>query len=75
MALTRPSYIRALCATGLVMASMIWATPSLAQDQPALPDYVVEEFGTPPAIPTGPLSADVQAAAEVAFVDGMAQNS
>ena len=75
MALTRPSFIRALCATGLVMASMIWATPSLAQDPPALPDYVVEEFGTPPTIPTGPLSADVQAAVEVAFVDGMAKNS
>ena len=33
-----------------------------AQDQPALPDYVIAEFGTPPAIPEGALSAELQTA-------------
>lgn len=40
-----------------------------------LPDYVVEEFGLPPAIPDGPLSDDVQAAVQVAFIDSMASST
>ncbi|ABD55495.1 DUF3179 domain-containing protein [Jannaschia sp. CCS1] len=32
-----------------------------AQDQ-GLPDYIIEEFGTPPAVPDGPLSEDLYAA-------------
>ncbi|WP_247743515.1 DUF3179 domain-containing (seleno)protein [Shimia sp. R10_1] len=44
-----------------------------AQGADALPDHVIAEFGTPPAIPEGPLSEDVQEAVRVAFVDSMAQ--
>ncbi|MEL7461646.1 MAG: DUF3179 domain-containing (seleno)protein [Pseudomonadota bacterium] len=36
-----------------------------------LPDYVIAEFGTPPDIPTGPLSAEVATAVQVAFVEGL----
>lgn len=47
----------------------------LAQAQTAdLPDHVIEQFGTPPAIPTGPLSADVEAAVKTAFADAVTQS-
>ncbi len=36
-----------------------------------LPAYVVEEFGTPPAIPEGPLSDELQAAVETAFIESL----
>ncbi|NRB03719.1 MAG: DUF3179 domain-containing protein [Rhodobacteraceae bacterium] len=44
---------------------------ALAQDSSAIPDYVLEEFGAPPEVPTGPLSAEVQAAVDVTFVDSV----
>lgn len=34
---------------------------------------MIEKFGKPPAVPTGPLSGDVQSAVKAAFVDGMTQ--
>ncbi|WP_422378027.1 DUF3179 domain-containing (seleno)protein [Roseibium sp.] len=40
-----------------------------AEAEKALPDYVIETFGTRPAIPEGPLSEDLQNAIRVAFVD------
>ena len=46
----------------------------LAQEPPALPDFVIEQFGTPPAIPEGPLSETVAAAVEAAFVISMEDN-
>jgi hypothetical protein len=44
-----------------------------AQDAGALPDYVIKQFGSPPNVPVGPLSQPLQAAAKIAFLDGMAQ--
>ena len=44
-----------------------------AQERAALPDYVIEAFGQPPAIPEGPLSDTVQDAVDVAFVDATRQ--
>ncbi|MFK7870957.1 MAG: DUF3179 domain-containing (seleno)protein [Roseobacter sp.] len=43
-----------------------------AQESPPLPDYVIEEFGSPPAIPNGPISPAMQFALRVAFVDSVA---
>ena len=43
-----------------------------AQSANPLPDYVVEEFGQPPAIPEGPLSPAMQFAVRVTFVDSIA---
>lgn len=40
----------------------------------ALPAYVIAEFGTPPAVPTGRLSGDLRAAVETAFVDSIKQS-
>ena len=37
----------------------------------SLPDFVIEEFGEPPVIPEGPLTEELQAAVQVAFVDSM----
>ena len=37
----------------------------------APPDYVIERFGEPPAIPEGPLSEELREAVEVAFVEAM----
>ncbi len=45
-----------------------------AQAAPPLPDHVIERFGTPPAIPEGPLSADLQAAIHVVFVESVSQS-
>ncbi|OED38977.1 hypothetical protein AB833_17590 [Chromatiales bacterium (ex Bugula neritina AB1)] len=37
----------------------------------ALPDYIIEQFGSPPAVPEGPLSEALQHAVQVVFVDSM----
>ncbi|TCL00564.1 uncharacterized protein DUF3179 [Shimia isoporae] len=46
--------------------------PSEAQTR-ELPDYVVEQFGTPPPIPDGDLPAELRAAVEAAFVTSVSQ--
>ncbi|MEL7345088.1 MAG: DUF3179 domain-containing (seleno)protein [Pseudomonadota bacterium] len=43
--------------------------PHISQAQDAVPDYVVEQFGTPPAIPEGPLTDDLTAAIKTALLD------
>ena len=58
----------------LVALSLFWPDAPRAQDAAPLPDYVIETFGTPPPIPEGPLSEDLQAAVQVAFVDSVAQS-
>jgi hypothetical protein len=57
-----------------VLALSLYA-PTQAQTVPVLPDYVIEEFGTPPAIPEGPLSDALQAAVRTAFIDSMTQST
>ena len=54
-----------------VALAMLCALPlSLnAQNADELPDYVTAEFGTPPAVPDGPLSDDLARAVDAAFVD------
>ena len=46
-----------------------------AQEAAPLPDYVIEQFGKPPPVPNGPLSEELQAAVQLAFVDSMVQSS
>lgn len=46
-----------------------------AQSANPLPDYVIEQFGQPPAIPNTPLSDQLLAAMQVAFVDTMQTQS
>ena len=58
----------------LVTLSLAWSDALRAQDAESLPDYVIEKFGTPPPIPEGPLSEELQAAVQVAFVDAVTQS-
>ena len=46
-----------------------------AQYTVSLPDYVVEEFGQPPLIPTGELNSELRNAVKVAFVDSVTQQT
>ncbi len=45
--------------------------PAWAQDQNEIPEYVIERFGNPPTIPTGPLSEDLEQAVDMAFVESV----
>ena len=42
-----------------------------AEEAKPLPQYVIEKFGTPPAIPDGPLSDELKAAVESAFIESI----
>ncbi len=54
-------------------AAFAWSSPNAlkAEETATLPDYVVEQFGAPPAVPDGPLSNAMQFAVRVAFVDSV----
>ncbi len=56
----------------LLAVSLVCACALHAQSTEPLPDYVIEEFGQPPAVPTGPLAPEMQFAVRVAFVDSVA---
>ena len=62
---------RNIFTAALIAISLIWAGSVQAQQAAPLPDYVVDQFGNPPEIPTGPLSKEVKAAVQTAFVDSV----
>ncbi|WP_420410984.1 DUF3179 domain-containing (seleno)protein [Roseibium sp.] len=53
----------------------LWVGQVTSQAQTPLPDYVIEHFGEPPAIPKGPLSAELQAAIQTAIVETVKQGA
>lgn len=57
------------------MLAFSLSVPVQAQTIPDLPDYVIEEFGAPPAIPEGALPDALQAAVQTAFIDSMTQST
>lgn len=59
----------------LSIVALFGAQAANAEGTKPLPAYVIEQFGQPPAIPKGPLSKDLQAAVETAFIDGLTQES
>ena len=77
---------RALLSFALVtLHSLVWVEYSFAQSssksglsaatslaRAALPRGSARDFGPSPDVPTGPLSAEVQAAADTVFIDGLA---
>ncbi|MDP5087003.1 MAG: DUF3179 domain-containing protein [Yoonia sp.] len=63
--------IRTAIATLLVALSLTQPTPLQAQSADPLPDYVIAQFGAPPAIPDGPLSESLQEAVRVVFIDSL----
>ncbi|MEM8580212.1 MAG: hypothetical protein AAGF50_03320, partial [Pseudomonadota bacterium] len=48
--------------------------PATAQTAATVSDYILQEFGAPPDIPTGPLSQDLDMALTSAFVDSIEQS-
>lgn len=58
----------------LAVLCLFWVDALQAQEATALPDYVIEEFGEPPAVPDGPLSEAVQTAVQVAFVESIIES-
>ncbi|MEX3016735.1 DUF3179 domain-containing (seleno)protein [Gymnodinialimonas hymeniacidonis] len=63
-----PPILKAL-ALGLAVSM----APSLAAAQTDLPDYVIEAFGQPPAIPEGPLAPELEVALQRAIEIGRDQ--
>jgi len=59
----------------LVTLSLFWFDDLRAKETAPLPDYVIEQFGKPPAVPSGPLSKELQSAVQKAFVDSLKHSS
>ena len=56
----------------LFLITLFCALPLLADEHTPLPDYVIEEFGRPPSVPTGLLPTHVAMAVNTAFADAVA---
>lgn len=74
MASLHGSHFRKVFVAFLVSLSLLWAHALRAETEP-LPDYVIEQFGTPPSIPDGPLSPELETAVQVAFVDSITEST
>ncbi len=59
----------------LVTLSLFLSDALRAQEATPLPDYVIEQFGQPPAIPEGPLPDPLQSAVQVAFIESMERST
>ena len=70
--MARSSTLLSLCVALLVTLGLFGPARATADE---LPDYVIAEFGSPPDVPTGPLSETVQRAVETAFIDSMEQST
>lgn len=75
MASTISTYSRFVFMALLAVFYLFSANAAHAQNAQQLPDYVIEAFGEPPAIPNGPLSEELKAAVQTAFVDSMVQST
>ena len=62
---------RILAVTLMAFGLLLAAGPVRAQAAEPLPDYVIERFGQPPAVPEGALSEALERAVRVAFIDSM----
>lgn len=69
------SHSRIVFVGALVALCLFWFDAPRAEEAAPLPDYVIEQFGEPPAIPDGPLSVQLQAAIQVAFVETVRQSA
>lgn len=57
----------------ILMLALLWFDNANAQQ--TLPDYVIEQYGKPPAIPTSDLPAELKSAVKTAFIDGITKSS
>ncbi len=74
MASAMRSQFRIFFVVSLVTLSLFWPDAPRAQAAAPLPDYVIKQFGKPPAVPEGPPSEALRSAVQVAFIDSMEQN-
>jgi hypothetical protein len=72
MASAMRSKSRILVMASIVALASFWFDALRAQEAAPVPDYVIKQFGKPPMVPRGPLSGELQAAVNSAFVDSMA---
>ena len=75
MATAIGSPTRLLLAALCMALAFLWFETAHAEEGKPLPAYVIEKFGKPPTVPTGPLSDELKAAVEVAFVESMAKGT
>ncbi|MEE8264700.1 MAG: DUF3179 domain-containing (seleno)protein [Gammaproteobacteria bacterium] len=59
----------------MVTLSLFWFDALRAQESAPLPDYVIKQFGKPPAVPEGPLTEALQSAVQVAIIDTVVQST
>ena len=62
---------RTFLTASLVLISLFFAGVANAEKTAPLPDFVIEQFGQPPAVPEGPLSEELQDAVRVVFIDSL----
>ena len=74
MATANRSIFHLAVLASLLTLTLFWVVPLKAEDAAAIPAHVADQFGTPPAIPDGPMPDALQAAIQVAFIDSMEQN-
>lgn len=67
-------HIHAAVVGSLIMVFMVFGHAVQAQDTAPLPDYVIAEFGTPPAIPQGPLPTDLRGALDRVVAQSLEQS-
>ena len=63
-----------LWAAVMAVLCLFLADASRAGDAAPLPDYVIEQFGKPPAVPEGPMAEALASAVQVAFVDSVSES-
>ena len=53
-----------------LLAAFVLFSPEAvhAKEAAALPEHVIKQFGKPPAVPTGPLNAEIKVAIDTAFI-------
>ncbi len=67
-------FVRVVLPSLVISTCLAWTDSARAEQSP-IPAYVLDEYGAPPALPTGPLSDSLQAAVQTAFVDSIVQET
>ena len=71
MASSISSHTRIFLATLIAALSLLLGQNLQAQEAKPLPSYVIKKYGKAPKIPKGPLTAELKALVETAFVESM----
>ncbi|MEO0545065.1 MAG: DUF3179 domain-containing (seleno)protein [Pseudomonadota bacterium] len=75
MIISKQTGFSALALALSIGASTAFSPSAYSQDANGLPDYVVEEFGLPPAIPTDPISDELKRAIQLGLVNPATQSA